>query len=128
MGPIHQSKNSRPNPPSTKSAPRPTTMHGTLSTSTSDSKRRAAENRSLQGLQARASQPALTTPKRGVINKSCAVWRLKSGAPADPEGGLNHERDHPRGRKNRIPLVRDSYLGPTPQGILSRLGEPAPER
>ena len=43
-------------------------------------------------------------PETRVINKSCAVLRLKSAAPADTEGGLNHERDDPLGRKIRIPI------------------------
>ena len=55
-------------------------------------------------MQARASRPALTTPRTRVNCKSCAVWRLKVPPQAAPEGGLNHERHHPLGRKKRIPI------------------------
>ena len=34
---------------------------------------------------ARATQPALTTPKTRVVHKSCADLRLKSAAPGGPQ-------------------------------------------
>ncbi len=59
--------------------------------------------------------PARTTPRTRVNCKSCGQLRpvapkkarpcrRSAGGGADPEGGLNHEGDHPLGRKNRIPI------------------------
>ncbi len=57
---------------------------------------------------ARATRPALTTPKTRVVCKNCAQWRLKTACPQRPQEKepTVHQRQDRSDRKTRIPIHR----------------------
>ncbi len=57
---------------------------------------------------ARATRPALATPKTRVVTKNCAQWRLKTAAPQRPqdEEPTVHQREDRSDRTTRIPIHR----------------------
>ena len=60
---------------------------------------------------ARATRPAPATPKTRVVNKNCAVLRLKTAASQRPreENSTMHQREDRSDRKTRIPIHRPFF-------------------